>query len=740
MPNAISPGKLQKARSKFYYFNFLNSFSFVFVSGSFLTLFAIRLGASKAIVGLLNAVAYLTFFLMPAGKKLVQKHPIVKVFGWGWVSRYIALLPVLFAPLLSAKGHNGAALGLLVAGTTGFAISRGVALIGNNPVVGFLASGGGEKPRSDRGQFIVNTSIINSLASMVSGLLIAIFLGEQASPWSYALGVGIGIVTGLAGCILLLQTPEPTNYKPETKNTLLSTTLESIKDPAFKRFILIFMVLSFASGMGRSFLPVYAKDAFHQADDAVMVYSLLASLGAVAMGLLSRLVVDRLGSKPLFIIFSALGLASFIPMAIIPSGRSVLASGTVAALFLSFIHFLSAFGFSGEENAGQTYYFSLVPRNKTLDLSVVYYIAYGMGGALGSGFGGVLLDLFDSFGLSQNNSFRLFYALLSLMLIAALSAMRKLKRLGSASVSESIGVMFSLRDLKAFDLLARLDRSETPADEIRLIHELGQSPTRLSQKELIEYLHSPRFEVRMEALLALEAMPMLGHAATQALVRELEANTYTTAYVAARILGRHRIQAAIPVLSKAAMAEDYMLQGSAMVALAKIGDINSIPLIETILQNSRNPRVKISAAYALELLNARSSLPVLASTLRHDDPPAFVSDEITLAMASILGVMKEFYPLYSAFIEDESDGIAQLKSTAQDIIVDVPTLQRWNAAVDALFSKTAPDGKQLSALILDASIDSQIDIILAEALLDPRLCYRGLRFLAASYPLFVKRI
>lgn len=739
MPNAISPGKLQKARNKFYYFNFLNSFSFVFVSGSFLTLFAIRMGASRGIVGLLNAVAYLTFFFMPVGKKLVQRHPIVKVFGWGWVSRYLALLPVLFAPALSAQGHNGAALGLLVAGTTGFAISRGVALIGNNPVVGFLASGGGEKPRSDRGQFIVNTSIINSLASMVSGLLIAIFLGEEASPWSYVLGVGIGIVTGLAGCMLLLQTPEPTDYKPENHNTLLSTTLESIKDPAFRRFIIIFMVLSFASGMGRSFLPVYAKDAFHQADDAVMVYSLLASLGAVGMGLLSRLVVDRLGSKPLFIIFSALGLASFVPMALIPSGRSILTSGTVAALFLSFIHFLSAFGFSGEENAGQTYYFSLVPRNKTLDLSVVYYIAYGLGGALGSGFGGILLDIFNSLRLSQNSSFRLFYGLLSLMLVAALFAMRQMKRLGSVSVSESIGVMFSPRDLKAFDLLARLDRSETPADEIRLIHELGQSPTRLSQKELIEYLHSPRFEVRMEALLALEGMPQLGHAATQALIKELEANTYTTAYVAARILGRHHIQEAVPALNKALTKEDYMLQGSAMVALAKIGNQDSIPRIEALLQNSKNPRVQISAAYALELLNSHSSLAALASTLRHDDPPAFVSDEITLAMASILGIMKDFYPLYSAFIEDESDGIAQLTSTAQDIIVDMPTFQRWTAAVDALFSTTIPDGKLLSTLILDAGIDNQIDIILSEALLDPHLCYRGLRFLAACYPLFVKR-
>ncbi|HWR12774.1 MAG TPA: MFS transporter [Rectinemataceae bacterium] len=738
MAAPLSPNRLRSARQSFNVFNFLNSFSFVFVSGSFITLFAIRMGASNAIVGVLNAIAYSTFFMMPIGKRLVHKKPLVWIFGWAWVARYTALLPILFAPLFAARGHSGAAIGLLIAGAAGFSFFRGVALIGNNPVVGFLASGGGEKPRSDRGQYMVSNSLINSLASMMGGLLVSLFLGEQANPWAYAAGVGVGIATGYAGCILLLQTPEPTDYSPEKTSSLIETTREAIKEEPFRRFIVIFMVLAFVSGMGRSFLPVYAKEVFAQGDDAVMVYALIASIGSVVMGLISRLVVDRLGSKPLFIIFTAVGLASFLPIAILPGGGSVIASGTVVALFLAFIHFVANFGFAGEENSGQTYYFTLVPKEKTLDLSVVYYFSYGLGGAIGSGLGGLILDGFIALGLSVAGSYRLLYALLCVILVLALYSMQKLKRLGSRSVSQSLGVMFSPRDLKAFDLLARLDRSANPDQEIKLIQELGHSTSLLSQDELIDYLHSPRFEVRMEALLAFETMPHLSPKVIRSLMKEAETHTFTTSYVAARILGKSQSADAIPILRKATEAEDYMLQGTAMIALARIGDVDSIPLIESILTRTRNPRVKISAVFALELMQSKASLPVLVSSLRRDDPPAFVSDEIILAMASIMGIMKEFYPLYSAFIEDEEQGLALLESTARDIIVDERTMEAWKKGLAGLFDSAEPDGRKIASFIVKTGNDPQTEVMLGEALLEAQLGYRGGWFLAAAYPLFVK--
>ncbi|MCX8014087.1 MAG: MFS transporter, partial [Rectinema sp.] len=365
----LSPQRLRQARRTFNIFNLFNSFSFVFVSGSIITLFALRLGAANSVIGLLNALVYVTFFMLPMGKRLIKRASIVKVFGWGGVIRYLMLLPLLACPLFVARGNYSMAILLLILGTAGFHVSRGVAMIGNNPVLGLLASGGSEKPRSDQGRYLVNVSVVNSVAAIFGNIVLAFLLGEQASVWTYAIAIGIGILTGLVGCAFLFKTPEPDAFASKESTSIWQVTREALIKPEFRAFILTFMLLSFLSGMGRAFLPVYAKNVFAQGDDAIMVYSIVAGLGSIAMGLITRLVVDRLGSKPLFIIFSTIGFISFIPIALIPGSSALIGAPAMVGLFLSVVHFLSSFGFAGEENAGQVYYFGLVPKEKMLDLA-----------------------------------------------------------------------------------------------------------------------------------------------------------------------------------------------------------------------------------------------------------------------------------------------------------------------------------------------------------------------------------
>jgi len=433
----LSAKKLAWARRTFNIFNLFNSFSFVFVSGSIITLFALRMGASTSIIGLLNALVYITFFMLPLGKRMVRHTSIIKVFGWGWVIRYIALLPILFAPLFASRGQTELAILVLILGTAGFHISRGVAMIGNNPVLGLLSSGGGDKPRSDQGRYLVNVSVVNSVAAILANIVLAFLLGEQASLWTYAIAIGIGIISGLVGCIFLFKVPEPDAFSSNDSPSLWDATRQALLKPDFRAFIFTFMLLSFLSGMGRSFLPVYAKKVFTQGDDAIMVYSIVAALGSIAMGLITRLVVDRLGSKPLFIIYSAIGLISFLPIAIIPNSGAMMAAPAMIGFFLSVIHFLSSFGFAGEENAAQVYYFGLVPKEKMLDLAVIYNLAYGIGGALGSFLGGGILEVFDNLGIATQGAFRLYYAIISIILVVVIYGMRNLPHMGRKNPSRS---------------------------------------------------------------------------------------------------------------------------------------------------------------------------------------------------------------------------------------------------------------------------------------------------------------
>jgi len=288
----------------------------------------------------------------------------------------------------------GLAILILILGTAGFHISRGIALIGNNPVLGLLSTGGGDKPRSDQGRYLVNISVVNSVAAILANIVLAFLLGQEASLWTYTIAIALGIITGLISCAILFKTPEPEAFSGKDEQSLWDVTKEALVQPDFRAFILTFMLLSFLSGMGRAFLPVYAKEVFAQGDDAIMVYSIVASLGSITMGLITRLVVDRLGPKPLFIIYSAIGFVSFLPIALIPGSATLMGAPSVIALFLAIVHFLSSFGFAGEENAAQVYYFGLVPKEKMLDLAVIYNLAYGIGGSLGSFLGGGILEVF----------------------------------------------------------------------------------------------------------------------------------------------------------------------------------------------------------------------------------------------------------------------------------------------------------------------------------------------------------
>ncbi len=757
---SLSPAALQRGRSSFFVFNCLNSASFVLLSGSFVTLYALSLGASNATVGLLNAFGYGTYFFLPLGKRLVRDRPILKVFGLAWFWRFVAVSPALAAPFLVAYGLGGLGFALILVGIALFNMLRGIGLIGNNPVLAHLAAGGAGGRRADKGAFLVNVQIIGSLAGMGTNLIVALVIGSSAPPWAFAAAMGVGIAVGIVGSLVLLKhVPEPEGYRSERSVGLAKAAREAFKEKPFRAFMEVLFLLSLAAGMARTFLPVYAKDVFIQGDDAVMAYSLVASVGALAMGLLTRLLVDRLGAKPLYVVFAAVTALSLAPLALVPGAVGPLAGPLGAAILLGLVNFLSSFGLAGEENAGQTYFFSLVSAARTLDLGVVYFLVYGLGGTIGAGAGGLILDGLGALGLGPVAAYRIFFGFLLLVLAWVLVRMGGLVRLGSASVRESIGVMLSLRDLRAFNLLSRLDKSADPAEEIDLIRELGAGAaggsSRPAQAGLLEYLGSPRFDVRFEALLAMENIGSPSRELVDALTAEVERQPYTTAYLAARILGKsapkepERREKVLATLRRAAAATDYMLQATAMVALARLDDRKSIAVIEDTLASSRIPRVRISAAYALELLGSSGSVPVLVSCLRSERDPAFVTDELLLSTASIAGIMPRFYGLYQAFMEDEASALAALGDIATSVLGEADGNRR--AAFDDALAAILPElhgdsgsdpceGAPMGRLILERGPEAAgdawtTDLLLSEAALDPGPGYRGFRFLIAAYAL-----
>ncbi len=743
MSDYLSPYRLRKARRVYDGFNILNALSFLLVSGNLLTLFAMRLGAGPSTIGVLNAFQYVSFFFMPLGKRLVSRFRIITVFSSAWFARYVVMLPLVAGPIVFRIYGMEPAIAVLLFAAFAFNAGRGAGMIGNNPVLNMLATG------TDRGGYMIQIQIINSLVAMVGSLGVALLLGQNPPLMVYGIIVGVGIITGIGSSLFVARLPEP--YREDkvahpgkrSSSGFFKTASKAFSDRGFRIFFIVFFILSFASSMARPFIVVYSRDVYAQGDGAITLLSVAAGLGSLAMGMLTRLLVDRVGAKPLYLVYAAAAALSLIPAVVSPG----LTGPLVAAIFLILLQFVVNFGFAGTEGIAQTYFFGLMKPEDVLDLGILYYIVYGVAGAAGSALGGIFLDTLTSQGVGIATSYRIFFSFLIILVLIALALGSRLIPLGALSLRGTLGVIFSFRDLRAIGILHRLERSVSPGEEAALLDALHDTPTLVGERELLDRLRSPRLSVRLEALRAIEALDSLTPEAEEALLTDAAQNPYTTAYASARILGAKGVRSAIPLLRASMSSDDYMLAGEAMVALSKLGDPSSLETIQRILGRSRNPRLLIRGATALEIYGDPSSLSCLLDLMRREQPPPYLRDEIVLSLAVLLGFRDDFYRAYRRFLDDpdmaldlvmdEIDGVFE-KSRSGHSKSAVSVLEQRKSSLREAARRFIADGEgaPLSRWIHERSVKHPDlpTVLLAEAALDPDLvCYDRFRLLLAFW-------
>ncbi|MDR0730394.1 MAG: MFS transporter [Treponema sp.] len=639
----LSPFRLSKARDRYNLFNVFNSLSWNFLVGSVITLFIMRLHVSSTFIGLINALLYVSFFFLPLGKVLARRFSIVSIFSTAWIGRALAMAITLAAPFAVLSGHRDLALLLTALGVGLFHVIRGVGMISNNPILSSLSEG------PDRGSYMTQIQIINSATGMFSSFALAVLLGREPPLALYAVILFLGIVAGVTSGIMVRNIPEPPTEEDSGRKKFVHVFREALALPGIKLFVLILFFVALVSGVSRAFLVVYSREIFNQSDGMVSLYTVFGGLGNLVIGMVIKFLVDRIGAKPIFVICVITGLASMIPIVFFPAGA--VNNVTSAVLFLSFLFFTMNFGFLGSEGIAQTYFLGLIPLPLMLDMGIIYFFIFGIAGAGGSFAAGLLLDTMSGIGFSNFAAFKILYSVLIALTVLVIVMQRRLTPLGALPFRGALEVIFSFRDLKAITLLDKLNRARDSGEEQALLGQLHESPSQLAIKGLLVRARSPRLAIRMEALRAMENLKDLGEDAERALMEDLAGNPYTTAYISARILGNHRISAAIPLLRELTESEDYMLAGEAIVALARLGDEPFRPYIEVLILKTPNPRLKIMGVQAFGIYKSVNSIGVLLDILKSADPPPYLRDEVVLALASILDIQNLFYPVLVRFLE-----------------------------------------------------------------------------------------
>jgi len=746
MAATISPYRLGKARDIFNLFNVFNAISWAFLAGNIVTLFALRLGANSTYIGIISAVLYVAFFFLPLGKILSRRFPIVKIYSFTWASRAIGMIPLLFAPFVFTIGYRDLALFLIFIGVTLFHVTRGIGMVASNPVLSYLSQG------PDRGSYMTQIQIINSAVGMFAGFIIAMALGRDPPLFLYAIIMTVGIVCGVFSGILVGKIPEPEREEGLKNKKLIEIIKEAMTQPSIRLFFFILLMVALVSGVSRTFLLVYCREIFAQSDGMIFLYAVFGGLGNLMVGLVIKFLVDRIGAKPIFSFCVILGLVSMIPVVFFPV--SIGENFTTVTLYLTFMFFMMNFGWLGAEGVMQTYFLGLVPSEQMVDMGILYFLGFGIAGAGGSVFSGMLLDTAAAISGSSIISFRILYIILIVIGGITLFLMRKLMPLGALPFKGALEVMFSYRELKAISLLDKLNKTSDSGVEEAILGALQDSPSGLAIKGLLARVKSPRLPVRMESIRAIDALPELDEDAERALIDDIINNPFTTAYRSARTLGNHGVFQAIPLLRELAVSSDYMLAGEAMIALAKLMDVAFKPLLEQIVMETQNPRLRIAGVEAIGIFGFTDSLPILLDLLRVTDPPPYLRDEVVMAMASILNIDNKYYSLLIRFLANESLAVTlamdEAESTYEHYLSvhgrkrakkdpGLTSLQNQAKVFQSAVSEymQSSKGEQLYRWIMDLPddlVNGAVQMILAEITMDEDFMdYRRLKLLIVQW-------
>ena len=621
----------QRARGKrFYYlFAFFNSFSWATLAEGVVILLLLRLGASETWVGIVASLQYVALPAMVLGYTTVSRLGLTGTAALFWVIRSFSATFMIIAPWTQRFGAN-MPLWFMFFGSLGFMLGRAAGLMTFTGIITELTT------ERDRGDLISNSSKISQFGSILMTIGMAFFLGTAAPLYRYQILLTVGIVCGLTAAVSLWKVPESGIFRKKTPFKLWEELKWSLATRGRKWFMAMMLGLPVTQGVTYAFGILVAKQGYGLADQNVILFVLVATVGGIVASYTYGLFLDQLGSRPLLVITSFLDIGGVALVIFLPKTFMIVLIG---ALF--FINGYVQIAFNA---AIQHYFISITTHAHQLAHGIITRALGGMVGGLALGLGGWALGRVKLVSVGSTDPllhFRWFYAGLLLLLIIRTVVFFKLPPLKSQGIRDALSALFSPWDWRAIHAVKRAITVQSEDEESKALSALMHTDSRIYQADLERYLNSPSIFIRQRAMEALQrAKPTKTLIST--LEIDLQVNQFTTAHQAAYWLGHWKVVEAAPLLCKAINSEDFLLSGAAIHALVGFDERSTLPLIEKKFMESENPYVLIEGARAISLWGNTCHYNMLLQKYLLDIPPQ-AKDELSLSIARLLGIYNAFY-------------------------------------------------------------------------------------------------
>ncbi|MBW7997193.1 MAG: MFS transporter [Candidatus Glassbacteria bacterium] len=633
-PARLTQAQKVRAQRRFLWFASTNALSYAALAESVLVLFALQLGARDWHIGLLTGYVYLALVFVLAGKVLVSRWGAARTHSACWFTRNLVAGSFILAPWLYVNVSPAVGLGWLMVAALVFFIFRAMGLSAENVLINDITG------PEDRGRFIARWQGFAYIAMLGMLIGVSFWLGETPEFWRFQWLIGIGCVLGVAASVFMFNVPESAGPRDSSREPLVNTLQTLYGKRRLKRLLVMFAVVYAGIQLLVPFQILAVKNGYGTGDRTTIIFVVLQMLGMVAGSWPVSLMIDRTGPRPILIL-NVFGLAVLAALWAVSPDTAQLA-------YTGLLFFLVGWTMVGVFIAGGHYFQNVVPGGSILNMNLLTLVVQGASAGLaGTVIGGGLLELLREFGLGGMEVYRTYFtAVVAVFGLAVVSVIR-LQPLTERKVREVVGMMFSPRDWRALVNLQRLSDAPERDESLELIEELGTLGSELGETALVEYLDSPLITVRTAALEALDRIEF-GDSTTFRLIEEVKDGEFSTAFMAAEILGRHRVAQAASALREALYSNDFFLEGKAMVALAQLGDTASYGRIAEIFATTYNPRLVIHGARALYYMGEAANV---APLLRKLDPRALPAehDQIMASAMGLLGWGGQFFRLMTLY-------------------------------------------------------------------------------------------
>ncbi len=648
-PTALTPLEAQKAMRLSVVASGLGMAALALVTGTFLTGYALLLGAGSVTIGLLGAFPLITLPAAALSAYVAERYGIRKrlwlVAAW---AMYASVILYVLTPIVVPGDSKDVRLALLLSAV----FLNSLCAAASAPV--WMAWIAEIVPQRTEGAFwgrrngIVNLSM---LVAIVGASLLVDSVGRERLDGFIAL-FGIAIVFGVAMILLHYRIPEPRIGPPDRPSRFLKMLAAPFRQNTFVRYLIYISAFNFACWIMVPFIAVFFIRELQLPYIWIAAISGLNILGSVVSSKFWGYLVDRFGPKPIMSL--CMYLKPLAPLAFVIATRGNF------AYMLTWLMFLDGIVNAGINVSTIPLSIGLAPRQQRSTYLAALNSVVGIVAAAAPVLGGLFLAATAGFRGSlvvEISNYKLLFLLSAVLRVAVLPLLMIVRDTRGAPTGAFLRQFVAGVPMRVVRYCQILAGSPDEPRRVKATKALGETGSSIATDELVKALDDPSLEVREEAATALGKIS--DARAIEPLIEKMRSPESKIQTQSAKALGKIRHQRSVEALIETLPTTDRALKKDIVRALGEIRDPRASQHLLRLLAAENDPATVETVVEALARLGEIQAIHHILPELRRTRNQ-IVKRQLAIALGNLLGTEGEFYTVLTKEIAVEAQEVERI--------------------------------------------------------------------------------